>query len=155
MNPADPLRGILAGALAGLAASALMNGLQALVADTLPESDAPPATELAADAVAKAATGAPLHEGRKAAGGQAVHYAFGTALGALYGGLAEIRPDVTRGSGTLFGGTAALVFDEIMTPIMGIASPPSQVPAAIHVYALASHLVFGAAVEGARRVLRG
>ena len=152
---ADPVRGIAAGALAGLVASALMDGFQALVADAFPKTDAPPATEEAADAVTRAVTGAPLPEDRKAGGGIAVHYAFGILIGAAYGGLAERWPGVTRGGGSLFGSATALVFDEIATPMLGLAPPPERVPAALHGFGLASHLVFGVTTEALRRLLRG
>ena len=49
---ADPLRGLIAGALAGAIAATAMNAAQSLVADALPASDTPPATEQVADAVA-------------------------------------------------------------------------------------------------------
>ena len=148
-------RGIAAGVLAGLVASAVMDVVQALVADKLPSSDAPPATVAAADAVARAATGAPLSDDRKAGGGLAVHYAFGALLGAVYGGLAERWRGVTRGGGSVFGGVTAIAFDEIATPVLGLAPPPDRVPAVMHGFGFASHLVFGVATEAVRRVLRG
>ena len=154
-HTADPARGIAAGALAGLVASALMDGFQALLADALPKTDTPPATEQAAEAVTRAVTGAPLSKGSKAEGGMAVHYAFGIVLGAAYGGIAERWPGMTRGGGSLFGSVTALVFDEIATPALGLAPPPDRVPAALHGFGFASHLVFGVTTEALRRLLRG
>lgn len=132
-----------------------MSAAQALLADAMPASDAPPSTEVAADALARAATGSTLPEDRKSVGGELVHYAFGLALGAVYGLLAERRPGVTRGTGGLFGAAAAIVFDEIMVPALRLSPPPVRVPASSHAFGFASHLLFGVTTETGRRLLRG
>lgn len=47
-----------------------------------------------------------------------------------------------------------LVADETMVPALGFSRPPGEYPASTHVYAFTSHIVFGLALEGARRAIR-
>lgn len=153
-NP-DPLRGIAAGIAAGLVASLAMNLFQKAWAAGLPmpKTGDDPATVKAAQRVSRAATGKYFATEDKEAAGEAVHYLFGAVLGGAYGLLAEYRPEVTKGYGTLFGAASA-VFDEIGVPAAGLSGPPTDFPAATHVYALASHVVFGGVTEATRRLVR-
>ena len=112
------------------------------------------ATVKAAKAISRGLFGHPLKESEKEAAGAAVHYAFGTATGGLYGAVAEFAPDVTSGLGLPFGAAFWLVADETAVPLLGLSKPPTEYPASTHVYALASHLVFGLTAELVRRVLR-
>ena len=100
-----------------------------------------------------AATGEYFARKNKEAAGNAVHYLFGALLGGAYGLLAEYRPEVTKGYGTLFGAASA-VFDEVAVPVAGLSGPPTDFPAATHAYALASHVVFGGVTEATRRLVR-
>lgn len=155
---ADPLRGALAGGLAGLVASLAMTGFQAGAAKLFPgalSSDGEPSTEKAADKLSRAATGEPVPEPAKAAAGEGVHYAFGAALGAGYGIAAEFGDTVTAGGGTLFGAATALLADDVAIPALGLAAPATETPLATHAYAIASHLVFGLVLEATRRAIRG
>ncbi|TRW14210.1 DUF1440 domain-containing protein [Glacieibacterium frigidum] len=155
---ADPVRGALAGVLAGLVASLAMTGFQAGVAEMFPDAlggGGEPATEKAADKVSRAATGEDVPDDVKPAAGEAVHYGFGAALGAAYGIAAEYGDAVRTGGGTLFGAATALIADDIMVPALGLGGPPTETPPATHAYAIASHLVFGLVLEATRRLLRG
>jgi hypothetical protein len=86
--------------------------------------------------------------------GPAVHYALGTAVGGLYGAVAEVVPSVKTGTGLPFGAAFWLVVDETAVPVLGLSKPPTEYPVATHVYALASHLVYGLTAELVRRALR-
>lgn len=155
MKTSDPLRGLAAGIAAGLVASLAMNLFQKVWAAALPmpSSGDDPATVKAAQRVSRAATGKFFASEDKEAAGEAVHYMFGAMLGGAYGLLAEYRPEVTKGYGTLFGlGSAA--FDEIGVPAVGLSGLPTDFPPATHAYALASHLVFGGVTEVTRRLVR-
>src|SRR5689334_14915781 len=68
-----------------------------------PESQ--PATYTAADVVSRATTGHDVPAEHKPAAGAAVHYAFGGAVGAIYGAAAARTPDVTAWAGVPFGAT--------------------------------------------------
>lgn len=156
---ADPIRGAAAGAVAGLVASIVMTAFQAGVAKLFPDAlgsrGSEPATEKAADKLSEAATGDPVPEPAKAAAGEAVHYGFGAALGAGHGIAAEYGDAVRTGGGTLFGAATALLADDVAVPALGLGGSPTDTPPALHAYALASHLVFGVALEATRRLLRG
>ena len=153
----DLLRGAIAGLVAGLAASWAMDlaqkGLSKLSSDQGGGSGEP-ATEQAADTVARATTNKPVPDAMKAQAGQAVHYGFGALLGLAYGVASEFWPQVGFARGTAFGFGSALVFDEAAVPSMGLGEAPWQAPPSTHFYAVASHLVFGGAAEGARRLIR-
>ena len=95
-----------------------------------------------------------LQENEKRTAGAAVHYAFGTATGGLYGALAEVSPQVTAAAGLPFGAVFWLLADEISVPALGLSKGPSEYPVSTHAYALASHLVYGVTAEVSRRALR-
>jgi hypothetical protein len=171
------LLGALAGAAGGLAGSWVMvrfnhlmdanNGGSDKAGDSHPhrranarpnDTDATipdePGSMQAASAVAEPVLGRPLTEREKEIGGPIMHYLFGAASGALYGAVAERDRSTTRGAGTVFGVSVWLIADEIGMHAAGFASHPADYPLSRHASALASHIVFGLAVEGVRRALR-
>ena len=145
--------GAAAGLVAGLAASFAMDRFQAL---TQPSSDqdGEPATQQAADGVAKAVTGARLPDDAKPVGGQLVHYVLGAALGVGYGIAAEFVPKVTIGDGAAFASATWVLLDETAVPAAGLGDPPWKSPPKTHAYSFVSHLVFGLTAEAARRLAR-
>ncbi len=169
----DLLKGAIAGLLGGLAASWVMNQFQAtipakafkkLLGETDGQGDgssgsgdqesAEPATVQAAEAVSEGVLDHPLSEDEKAWAGPAVHYAFGSSAGAVYGLLAEAEPSVTVGLGLPFGAAFWLVADEGAVPALGLSSAPWAYPPSVHAYSLVSHLVFGISAEAVRRLVR-
>ena len=100
------------------------------------------------------AFGHELKESEKQTAGTAVHYAFGAVTGGLYGAIAEVTPQVTAGVGLPFGAVFWLVADGVAVPVLGLAKAPTQYPASTHVYALASHFVYGVTAELSRRAVR-
>ena len=154
--PIDLPRAAASGLIAGLVAGAAMNGFQAAWSAVAGSpSDGEPATTEAADTLARATTGAKVPEPYRKAADPAVHYATAAALGLGYAVVAEAWRPLTAGAGTLFGAGTAAVLDEGLVPLLGLAPPPAETPPATHAYALASHLVFGVALEAGRRLLRG
>lgn len=95
-----------------------------------------------------------LQESEKKPAGAAVHYAFGTLTGGLYGALAEVTPQVTTAAGVPFGAAFWLLADEVAVPLLGLSKGPTAYPPSTHAYALASHLVYGVTAEMSRRALR-
>jgi uncharacterized membrane protein YagU involved in acid resistance len=93
------------------------------------------------------------HDTRKAMG-NAVHYGFGAAVGALYGALSELYPTLRLGHGTLYGSAVWLGADEVALPALGYAAPAQERPANEHMYGAAAHAVYGAVTETVRDVLR-
>lgn len=155
---------ILGGIVGGLAGSFVMEHFQRTLGRISPEvGGAPggggqqyrqpqsePPTYKAADLVAEATTGHAVPESKRPLAGAAVHYAFGGAVGAIYGAAAAHNPDVASGWGLPFGASVWLIADELGMPALGLAPPPSAHPAKDHATTLASHLVFGMVTECVR-----
>ena len=174
----DVLKGLVAGLAGGLIASWTMNQFQAAWTriaegadkshgaqsmqptegsdgnqgnDTAEQDDA---TVETAKVISRNVFGHELQESEKEPAGAAVHYAFGTVTGGLYGALAEVSPQVTMGAGLPFGAAFWLVADEVTVPLLGLSKGPTEYPVSTHAYALASHLVYGVTAELSRRALR-
>lgn len=102
------------------------------------------ATMKVADSLAHLA-GRRLSFSEKRKAGLLVHYAFGTTMGALYGITAEMSPRAVRRhaalSGFAFGSSLFIVADEVAVTRLGLSSGPA--PLSSHLYALASHLLYG------------
>ena len=152
----------LAGALGGLVAAFAMNQFQSLWKaaatklqgkkdDSSQSGD--DATVKTAEAVSRAVTGQGLDPENKKTAGAAVHFVYGTSIGAIYGALARSVPEVTAGRGTAYGAAAWLGGDEIAVPAFGLSDPPSKVPVSSHVSALAAHVIYGAVTDGVFRLL--
>ena len=90
--------------------------------------------------------------------GPLVHYAFGTGMGALYGALVEIGPrDLRRHdllSGLGFGSVLFAGADEVAVPALGLSGNPNDSPMSSHLYALASHMVYGLTAGAVRKAVR-
>jgi hypothetical protein len=112
------------------------------------------ATVKAAKAISEGIFGHKLTKDEKKPAGAAVHYAFGTMTGGLYGAMAEVAPQVTTGAGVPFGGAFWVVADEVAVPLLGLAKGPAEYPLSTHAYSLASHLVYGLTTELGRRAVR-
>lgn len=161
-NDASPIariaRGLLVGMIAGAAASFAMDRFQAAVtalsSSDDDDDDSEPATEQAADAIARVATGAEVPKADKPLAGQAVHYALGLGLGAAYAVAAEFRPAVTSGYGSVFGIATATLLDEAVVPAVGLGKAPWKADLKTTLYGYASHLVFGGVTELVRRQVR-
>jgi hypothetical protein len=113
-----------------------------------------PATVKAAQMVSEKIFGHQLAQDEKKMAGDAVHYATGAASAAVYGVAAELVPGVTVGAGLPFGTAVWLVVDEGAVPLLGLSKAPSEYPLSTHIYALASHFVYGLTTEVMRRALR-
>jgi uncharacterized membrane protein YagU involved in acid resistance len=133
----------LAGAVGGLIGSFAMNQFQALFSERQSNSGGDDATVKTAQAISHGVFDHNLTEDEKKWSGPAVHYAFGTLAGAVYGLLAETVPGSGSGGGTVFGAALWLAADEIGVPALGLGPSPLKTPGSSHIKALASHLVFG------------
>lgn len=153
------LRGAVAGGIAGAVASFAMDRFQAVVSEFRSSGDdneiSEPATEQAADALAKQVTGHELPPATKPLAGQSIHYALGVGLGIIYGIAAELRPSSTAGYGTGFGVATATLLDEAAVPAVGLGTAPWHTDLSTNLYSYASHLVFGVTSELVRRQVAG
>jgi Protein of unknown function (DUF1440) len=112
------------------------------------------ATVKTASAISEGIFDHELTKSEKKIAGPAVHYAFGTSVGGLYGAAAELAPEVATGAGLPFGAAFWLVADETALPLLGLSKGPAAYPISTHVYALASHFVYGLTTELVRRGVR-
>jgi hypothetical protein len=159
----NALRHLVEGAAAGLIASfaskqfqGFWNSIQKSATGEKAEGDEHQddlATVKVADEASELATGAPVPEPHREQAGELVHYLTGAALGALYGLSARSIPSVTAGYGTAYGAAANLLLNEALLPALGFSPPPARTPPVKHLYAAATHLVFGLALEASRRVI--
>lgn len=177
-NNPNIVKGMLAGLAAGFVASWTMNQFQAAWTRMAGNGEKPhgaqamqpvqgstgdqsqdvkeqdDATVETAKVISRAVFDHELQESEKKPAGAVVHYAFGTATGGLYGALAEVSPQVTTAAGLPFGTAFWLIADEISVPLLKLSKGPTEYPVSTHVYALASHLVYGMTAEFSRRALR-
>ena len=180
----DVLKGALAGFIGGLVASWTMNQFQSALSKLIEGIEKPhgaqslkpsggqegvremkrapeenseeqeDATEKIADAISEKVFGRELEKDEKETAGAVVHYAFGAAMGGVYGIAAEVAPEVSAGLGLPFGAVFWLAADEVTVPLLGLAKPPTEYPLSTHAYSLASHLVYGLTAEAVRRAVR-
>ena len=166
MSQRSVWKGIVAGAAGGLAGTIVMGGFQKALSSAEEqlqsgngsqeqhEQASEPATVKAAHAISESIRGRPVTEKHKRQAGQAVHFAFGTATGMLYGWLAEEFPPTQFGYGTLFGGALWAAADEVAVPTLGLSGAPWQYPTRIHANAFAAHLVYGITTSAVTRAVR-
>jgi hypothetical protein len=169
----DPWKGILAGAVGGVGATAAMAAFQSLwkyvdhrvlfgaANGTLSdeanwaggEGEAP-ATVKAAERLATGLFGYDLDERQKELAGNAVYFGFGTAVGAVYGAVVEFAPSIARGDGVPFATGLMAVSDELAVPALGLSRPAQEKPMSSHLYGLCSLVVYGFVLETTRRAVR-
>jgi hypothetical protein len=179
----DVWKGLAAGIVGGLIASAVMNRFQAMLSKLFEDEDEShgaqslqkgsprqgvgrkldaegkddpedDAPERLANAISVGVLDHELTESEKEVAGTAFHYAMGATSGALYGALAEVVPEVKAVAGLPFGAAVWLIADEGIVPAVGLSKSPTEYPLSIHAYAFASHLVFGLTTELVRRAVR-
>ena len=160
----DLLRGAASGLVGGLAGAWTMNHFQSLVSKIKGDCDGSSGqqdSEGSEDATVKMASwllefaaGIKLSKEQKKAAGPIVHYAFGAAMGALYGGLLEYKRHSGLGDGALLGTGLFIGADEIAVPALGLSQPPAEYPLSVHATALSAHLVYGLTAEMVRKKVR-
>jgi hypothetical protein len=157
-----PLTALAVGLLAGAAGSAVQSIFFKLTSRVIPKppkdaftpSDPAQKHENATETVARRFVQGFMHAGdlnkkKKALGGQIVHYAFGAGWGGVYALARESVNALSTPIGiTTFGTGVWMASDNLILPTFKLAGWPHRYPAKNHAYALAAHLVYGAAVWG-------
>lgn len=93
-------------------------------------------------------------EGRRLyAAGKLVHFLFGIGPALAYGALRRRFPWVRAGGGLLYGLGVYLFLDELVAPLLGLASGPTRYPWQAHARGLAGHLTLGATLEATFQAL--
>jgi len=149
-------RSLAKGLLAGL-----IGGLVATAAKSLAERVYPPRThgepeppDVLVDQVSEHLAGHPLTGASRTVATEAIHWTFGAAAGAAYGGLAEYYPAATARQGTNFGMTLMALTHEGALPALGLSAEPSDQTGREKASEMASHVVFGFVAETVRGFLR-
>jgi putative membrane protein len=170
-------KGIIAGLLGGVAASAAMLAFQRLwstaadrtgrphlkpgpMFDRLPHDQhqrpddrRPNSSEAAARKLARH-SGVYLGPRTERLAGVAGHFAYGAAMGTLYGVLAESNPRRVQIVGGIGFGLAVFLFDQFLLPAAGLAERPDRTPASTQLFGAANHVIYGAATELVRSAIR-
>ncbi|MGE5647483.1 MAG: DUF1440 domain-containing protein [Acidobacteriota bacterium] len=150
-------KGLIAGAIGGLAASWIMPRFELLLSHALDhsaphEGQEEDATVKIAQRISSALLGHELSAEEKRTAGPMVHYAYGTGIGALYGCLAQKHRTTTSGFGSAYGAAVWALGEEIAVPALGLGKKPAETPVSQHFQLLAAHLVYGITLEGVRRL---
>ena len=161
-------KGLLAGGAAGAAGSLAMDQFQNLWSKVSErqkgsepsrsgESEEEDATMKIAGKVAEV-TGHRLSQQQKKKAGPIVHYLFGTGMGVVYGALMEAGPRHLRRHALLSGlGFGSMLFagaDEAVVPALKLSGSPAKAPLRSHLYAFASHMVYGLTTGAVRKAVR-
>jgi hypothetical protein len=85
---------------------------------------------------------------------EAVHWSFGTSMGALYGMLRDRAGWPDLGGGLAFGAGVWLFASELLLPLLGLAPGPTATPAQRHAKEFGAHLVYGAVVAAVTQALQ-
>ena len=153
---------MIAGAAGGLAGAWAMSRAHTAISKlreqkqpaSKPKEESEDATMKAADKVLSIATGRHLTHEQKQAAGPVVHYAFGAAMGAIYGAVTEHRRHLTPAAGPIFGSALFAGADEMGVPLARLSGPPTDYPISTHLEAWVAHLVYGVAADLVRRGVR-
>ena len=168
----DVWKGVIAGAAGGLAGCVAMNAFQRMWSKTAegraPESTAGPhdarewqerqegrnSNEMVAQFAAEHTIGRSLTRDELAVAAPVVHFAFGAAMGALYGYFVETGHRGGVKSGAQFGMSVWAAADEAAMPALGLSESTLHRPGELHTQSFASHVVFGVTTEVVRRTVR-
>lgn len=143
------LKGIAAGIIGGIAATAVKTWWESKHPVRSEDTETPPV--LLANKIKKSLVEIPLKEENKPVVGDAIHWAFGTSTGAIYGALAANSPVVASGLGLPFSlGFYALTHGSTI-PMMGLEPYPVNVRMDYAWNEFAGHLLYGVTLDLVRR----
>jgi putative membrane protein len=154
-------RGVIAGLVGGVIAAGAMSvvhkGVTAIAGGAGPpqpaEAQEEDATVKVADGIFRSLLHRPLPEDKRPLAGNLVHYTFGASVGAVYGGIAAVAPQVTAAAGVPFGLAVWLGAHVITVPALGLAEPPTRRPLSKEALEFLLHVVYGIVTESVRRLL--
>lgn len=159
---ANTLSGLLKGAIAGAAGVWVMDQLTWYMYNNedpkayLKEKKAQVEGKYAAHAAASKmlnAANVQLNDKELYAAGKTVHYLLGILPGALYGAYRHRVKGVGAWKGLLYGAGLFILVDELIAPMIGIASGPRAYPWQAHARGLAGHLALGATTDASLKLI--
>lgn len=162
-------KGLVAGLAAGLAATAVMTVFQLGWSKAKSKLDSKdeqqsseqksdqdePSTVKVADTISKGVLDRPLKSKEKDAASYAVHFAFGTLMGGLYGISSEYLPVAKLGQGVLHGLALWTGADVVALPALKLSGPVAERSSGELAYEILAHAVYGVSSESTRKVFRG
>ena len=151
----NPSRGLLAGAVGGLIACFVMSQFHSFFqkVESSAEGNGEDSTVKTAAAVSRTIFHHELTPQQKKIAGPAVHYGFGASVATFYGAAVEVLPVLRTGWGMPFGAAVWLGAHLITVPALGLSEPVTKSTPRREAVEFAAHLVYGAVVEGVRRLL--
>ena len=145
-------KGLAAGVVGGLAATAVKSLWEAVAPVRAPEEETPPA--ILADRANMELRGEHLDEEQKNVAEQAIHWTFGTTTGAVYGLAAEATDAVTTGAGIPFGIALWAGTHVTSVPALGLEDTIVEKNPKYALSEFAGHLLYGLTAEVVRRGVR-
>ncbi|MES2391563.1 MAG: DUF1440 domain-containing protein [Acidobacteriota bacterium] len=140
-------KGLIAGVVAGLAATALKMLAERYLSRAHVDADS-------AETLAEKLAGHRLDRETRETAGQAIQWGFGALTGAAYGALAEFYPAATAKEGATFGLVLMGLTEENALPALGLAGSPEELSLMERGSETASHVLYGVVTEKVRRVVR-
>ncbi len=142
------IKGLVAGALAGLAATAVKTFAEKFYPPRTHGEPEPPAV------LAEKLAGHPLEGTTQAIAEETIHWGFGTLAGAAYGALAEFYPAATAKEGASFGIALATLTHGNALPAMGLSAEPEDQTTREKFSEMSTHVMFGVVAETVRHNVR-
>jgi len=143
------IKGICAGIVGGLAATAVKTWWESGHPVRSEDTETPPV--LLADKIKLSLVEEPLKEEHKPVVSDAIHWAFGTSTGAIYGALAASSPVFSSGLGVPFSiGFYALTHGSTL-PMMDLEPYPVDVRMDYAWNEFAGHILYGVTLDLVRR----
>ena len=141
-------KGLLAGAVAGLAATAVKTFAEKFYPPRTHGEPEPPSV------LAEKLAGHPLDGATQVIAEETIHWGFGAVAGAVYGALAEFYPAATAKDGASFGLALATLTHGNVLPAMGLSAEPEDQTTREKFSEMSTHVMFGVVAETVRRNLR-
>jgi putative membrane protein len=107
-----------------------------------------------ANQVSEAVLDRSLRSDEKEPASYAVHFAFGTLMGGVYGISSEYLPIAKLGFGLFHGLALWAIADASVLPALKLSTPVNQRSAGEISYEVLAHAVYGTSSEAARRLIR-
>jgi putative membrane protein len=145
-------RSLAKGLLAGL-----IGGLAGTVAKTVAEKFYPPRVQGQPEppaVLAEEMAGGGLTATQEAVAAEGIHWLFGAAAGAAYGGLVEYYPAASSKEGASFGIALATLTHEGALPALGLSADPDDQTPREHTSEMTSHIAYGVVTEMVRSFVR-
>ncbi len=153
-HPAERVlwKGLLAGLVGGIVATGAKTLAEKIYPPRIHGEPEPP--DILVDKVSGQINGSKLAGVSKSIATEAVHWGFGAAIGAAYGGLVEYYPAASARDGMTFGVTLMGLTHESALPAMGLSAAPVDQTNREKASELVTHVVFGVVTEKIRGMVR-